>query len=113
MTNEVRWRIRLTENRCYSLCVHEVETIAHALRDCLRARKIWEAFVKVEERQLFFSQNWYTWMLSNLAIRRGNASRVNWPLECDRESDVLEDPPSGVYTLLYYDLIEFTIPRLI
>ena len=31
----------------------------------------------------------------------------------DRESDVLEDPPAGIYTLLYYDLIGFTIPCLI
>ena len=30
-----------------------------------------------------------------------------------RESYVLEDPPAGVYTLLYYDLIGSTIPRLI
>ena len=31
----------------------------------------------------------------------------------DRQSDVLTDPPSGLYTLLYYDLIGSTIPRLI
>ncbi|KAG5249134.1 non-LTR retroelement reverse transcriptase [Salix suchowensis] len=31
----------------------------------------------------------------------------------DRQFDVLTDPPSGLYTLLYYDLIGSTIPRLI
>ena len=31
----------------------------------------------------------------------------------DRGSDVITDPPAGVYTLLYYDLIGSTIPRLI
>ena len=31
----------------------------------------------------------------------------------DRGSDIITDPPAGVYTLLYYDLIGSTIPRLI
>ena len=31
----------------------------------------------------------------------------------DSQTDVLTDPPSGLYTLLYYDLIGSTIPRLI
>ena len=30
-----------------------------------------------------------------------------------RESDVLADPSSGLYTLLYYDLIGSTIPHFI
>ena len=31
----------------------------------------------------------------------------------DKGFDVLEDPPSGLYHLLYYDLIGSNIPRLI
>ena len=31
----------------------------------------------------------------------------------DRGSDIITEPPSGIYTLLYYDLIGSTIPRLI
>lgn len=28
----------------------------------------------------------------------------------DRDSDIINDPPSSIYTLLYYDLIGSTIP---
>ena len=31
----------------------------------------------------------------------------------DRRSDVLEEPPSGLYPLLYYDLIRSTVTRSI
>ena len=31
----------------------------------------------------------------------------------DRGSDIITDPSAGIYTLLYYDLIGSTIPRLI
>ena len=31
----------------------------------------------------------------------------------DKGSDIITDPPSGLYSLLYYDLIGSTIPRLI
>ena len=31
----------------------------------------------------------------------------------DRGADIITDPPSGLYTLLYYDLIGSTVPRLI
>jgi hypothetical protein len=31
----------------------------------------------------------------------------------DRGSDVLEEPPSGLYPLLYYDLIGSTVTRSI
>uniref|UniRef100_A0A6N2MJB1 Reverse transcriptase zinc-binding domain-containing protein n=1 Tax=Salix viminalis TaxID=40686 RepID=A0A6N2MJB1_SALVM len=81
MTNDMRWRRRLTDNRCCTQCINEVETVIHALRDCPKARKIWEVFVKEEERDLFFSQSWYTWMISNLAFRKRVASSMNWPLE--------------------------------
>uniref|UniRef100_A0A6N2MZS1 RNase H type-1 domain-containing protein n=1 Tax=Salix viminalis TaxID=40686 RepID=A0A6N2MZS1_SALVM len=66
MTNEVRWRRKMTDNKYCGQCVNVVETVTHALRDCPKARKIWEVFVKTEERDLFFSQIfgitlWYIW----------------------------------------------------
>uniref|UniRef100_A0A6N2KYB2 Reverse transcriptase zinc-binding domain-containing protein n=1 Tax=Salix viminalis TaxID=40686 RepID=A0A6N2KYB2_SALVM len=155
MTNEMRWRRRISDNKCCSDCVNEVENLTHALRDCPKARKIWEVFLKVEERELFFSQNWYTWLVSNLSSRdrSGNhgdwnmvfdiamwyiwkercsrtlgGNQGNWEANCvadwlanfglsrdllDRGSDIITEPPSGIYTLLYYDLIGSTILRLI
>jgi hypothetical protein len=31
----------------------------------------------------------------------------------ERRADIITDPPSGLYSLLYYDLIGSTIPLLI
>ena len=40
MTNEMRWRRRISDNKCCCECVNEVETLTHALRDCPKAQKI-------------------------------------------------------------------------
>lgn len=78
MTNEMRWRRRISDNKCCCDCVNEVENLTHSLRDCPKARKIWEVFIKVEERELFFSQNWYTWLVSNLSSRDRSGSHGDW-----------------------------------
>ena len=80
MTNDMRWRRRLTDNRCCYHCVNEVETLMHAVRDCPSARRIWEVFVRVEEKDLFFSQNWYTWLISNLSSRNRGMRNEEWNL---------------------------------
>ncbi|KAJ6916919.1 hypothetical protein NC652_019353 [Populus alba x Populus x berolinensis] len=65
LTNEVRWRRKITGNPYCSHCLIEVETGIHVLRDCPKARMVREVLVKVEERDYFFSPNWYTWLLRN------------------------------------------------
>eukprot|EP00258_Populus_trichocarpa_P027694 XP_024443713.1 uncharacterized protein LOC112324533 [Populus trichocarpa] len=81
MTNDLRYRRHLTANRFCDHCGTEVETLTHALRDCPKARKIWEVFVKVENRELFFSQNWYAWLVSNMSARNRNTDHGAWSLE--------------------------------
>ena len=54
MTNEARWRRRISDNKWCGNCVTEVETLAHVLRDCPKARKVWEVFIKLDEREMFF-----------------------------------------------------------
>ena len=81
MTNDLRYRRHLTANRFCDHCGTEEETLTHALRDCPKARKIWEVFVKAENRELFFSQNWYAWLVSNLSTRTRNTDQEDWPLE--------------------------------
>uniref|UniRef100_A0A6N2M5M2 Reverse transcriptase zinc-binding domain-containing protein n=1 Tax=Salix viminalis TaxID=40686 RepID=A0A6N2M5M2_SALVM len=80
MTNEARWRRKMTDNKYCGRCVNEVESVIHALRDCPKARKIWEVFVRAEERGIFFSQNWYAWLVSNLAPRKERSRYGDWHL---------------------------------
>jgi len=81
MTNEVRWRRRITANPFYGHCLTDVETIIHALRDCLRARGVWDRIVRVGEREVFYSHNWYTWLVNNLRSNHKNSSRKDWAIE--------------------------------
>ena len=57
-----------------------METLTHALRDCPKARKIWEVFVKFEEKKLFFNQNWHVWLISNLTPRNRSLRYGDWHL---------------------------------
>ena len=72
MTNEMRWRRKITDDKYCCQCETVVESLIHAVRDCPKARKIWEVFVRIEERELFFSQSRYAWLVSNLTPRNGN-----------------------------------------
>ena len=60
------------------------------------------------------------WEVKTLHVYREANSVVDWLANygltrdvVDMDSDVLAGPPSGLYTLLYYDLIGSIIPRLI
>ena len=37
-------------------------------------------FVRIEERELFFSQSRYAWLVSNLTPRNGNTRNKEWQL---------------------------------
>lgn len=80
MTNEVRWRRKITGNPYCSHCLIEVETDIHVLRDCPKARMVREVLVKVEERGYFFSPNWYTWLLRNLMMGKRSSGREDWAM---------------------------------
>uniref|UniRef100_A0A6N2N1I9 Reverse transcriptase zinc-binding domain-containing protein n=1 Tax=Salix viminalis TaxID=40686 RepID=A0A6N2N1I9_SALVM len=80
MTNELRWRRRITDNRYCCYCGNAVENLIHVLRDCPKARRVWEGFVGIEERELFFSQNQYTWIISNLTSRKKCMRYGEWQL---------------------------------
>jgi len=67
MTNEVRWRRKITLNPCCCHCLTEVETIIYVLRDCPRAPWVWDRIVEVGEREAFYSDIWYTWLVNNLS----------------------------------------------
>ena len=68
-------------NPCCNHCLTRVETLLHALRDCPKTRKVWESLVKVEERGYFYNQNWYAWLISNLASRNRGSHNADWPLK--------------------------------
>ena len=80
MTNELRWRRRITDNRYCCYCGNEVENLIHVLRDCPKAKRIWEGFVGIEERELFFSQTQYAWIISNLTSRKKCMRYGEWQL---------------------------------
>ena len=53
MTNEVRWRRKITTNPCCCPCLTETESIIHALRDCLNACGVWDMIIEVPNQRLF------------------------------------------------------------
>jgi len=81
MTNEVRWRRKITSNPCCSHCLTELETIIHALRDCPNARGVWDRIIEVADREAFYSLNWYTWLLNNLRVNHPSSKRKFWGIE--------------------------------
>jgi len=81
MTNKVRWRRKITANPCCYHCLTETESIIHALRDCPKARGVWDRIIEVADREAFYSLNWYTWLLNNLRDNHPSSKRKFWGLE--------------------------------
>jgi ribonuclease HI len=81
MTNEVRWRRKITSNPCFSHCLTELETIIHALHDCPNALGVWDRIIEVADREAFYSLNWYTWLLNNLRFNHPSSKRKFWGIE--------------------------------
>ncbi|KAL4279829.1 hypothetical protein GQ457_03G024220 [Hibiscus cannabinus] len=63
MTNAERKRRHLATSDVCASCQSEIETIVHVLRDCPRARQVWEAVVAPAQLAVFFSLPFSDWIL--------------------------------------------------
>ncbi|KAK8715653.1 hypothetical protein V6N13_042981 [Hibiscus sabdariffa] len=67
MTNAERKRRNLAPSDACASCLSESETIAHVLRDCSKARQVWEAVVSPTKHSIFFSLPFLDWILQCVA----------------------------------------------
>lgn len=63
MTNNERWRRRLTDSVECSRCSQGEESVLHATRECQWARKVWDFLVPAELKDEFFLLELRPWMI--------------------------------------------------
>lgn len=80
MCNEVRAKRMLTEDASCPLCNHPCESLMHTIRDCPRARVIWQALCPGSRVNTFFVINDIpSWICDNLTLLHPHQSD-NWLL---------------------------------
>lgn len=73
LTNAERMRRHLTSNDLCMRCQCEEEDGMHALRDCCRAKKVWNGLISAEDASNFYGlvrREWILWLL-----KAGNEGR--------------------------------------
>lgn len=76
LTNDERKRHHMTEDDSCPLCLLDIETILHALRDCTFARNIWRSVIPPQVHNTFFTLSFHAWLTWNMQDK-GNLNRNN------------------------------------
>lgn len=75
LTNLERYHRGFSDNPFCPHCHGLEESMLHVLRDCIKARAIWEKVVPIQHQTLFFSQDYKDWFDSNL-LRKAKAENT-------------------------------------
>ncbi|CAL1414425.1 unnamed protein product [Linum trigynum] len=73
-TNQIRKDRHLTDNNSCPECEGISETIVHSLRDCRKAKAVWNKILDANRRAAFFNAGHQDWMKSNIL----DDSTGNW-----------------------------------
>ncbi|CAL1392202.1 unnamed protein product [Linum trigynum] len=73
-TNQIRKDRHLTDNNSCPECEGISETIVHCLRDCRKAKAVWNKILDANRRAAFFNAGHQDWMKSNIL----DVSTGNW-----------------------------------
>lgn len=78
LTNEERWRRRLTSDANYGRCQSEVEDVLHAVRDCPCAREVWESLGMFGSQNAFFPMGLQDWVMSAFRLSTPREEALRW-----------------------------------
>lgn len=79
LTDSLKYQRHLVPDSSCSLCPHHHESSLHALRDCTRARCIWQEIIPPSHWLIFFSLPLIQWVDQNLRTPLWNSSSDSWP----------------------------------
>ncbi|KAI5339005.1 hypothetical protein L3X38_018277 [Prunus dulcis] len=102
LSNEQRARRQLSLDASCGSCHWPVESILHILRDCVKARKVWNALLNSSQSAGFFTMDFQPWLkIITAAVNEWfKASNVS-SIKCAKVEAwfAWEPPPAGVFKL--------------
>ncbi|KAJ1398438.1 Ribonuclease H domain [Sesbania bispinosa] len=78
-TNSFRFSRKLTDSAICSICNSHAETPLHALRDCSKARDIWNLLGVMNLEGDFFSYDIMDWIYRNIMNTNSSYDNIPWP----------------------------------
>ncbi|CAL8168851.1 unnamed protein product [Prunus armeniaca] len=80
LSNEQRVRRQLSLDASCGSCHWPMESILHILRDCVKAKKVWNALLNSSQSARFFTMDFQPWLRVNLMSKIVWADGIPWNL---------------------------------
>ncbi|KAI5342128.1 hypothetical protein L3X38_010003 [Prunus dulcis] len=80
LSNEQRVRRQLTLDASCGVCEWPIETTLHILRDCYKARDIWNTILMPRHQGHFFQMDFLPWFQTNLLSQAVCCSNIPWSM---------------------------------
>ncbi|KAF7803041.1 hypothetical protein G2W53_042152 [Senna tora] len=78
MTENQRWKRKMTDNDVCKRCLLHSETSLHALRDCCHVAPLWRSLIPQNKWRKFFSLNLCSWIEASLSSSMGCSDNFSW-----------------------------------